>query len=449
MQRQRGVVFMIMLVIMVMGLVAFFVSSLGSSALQLKRDEVTGQALAQAKEALIGYAVTYGDVHSGQMYGYLPLPDLGSTRNGTPEEGNASGTFVGNTKNLTVIGRLPWRKLGLLPLRDSQGECLWYAVSGSFQNVQQADVLNWDSLGHFDIYSSNGTSPGTVSTTGANYAKRPVAIIFSAGAVLQGQNRQKSTTILDTVDTCGGNYNARNYLDSFNPDTNINNIVNYFTDPPNNSTGYAYSLAAASDGSQLSAAALTTPKNIISGDIEVNIAGSPVKIANDRILTITTDDIFRPIIRRSDFRDQIRYLLDDADLRLQVETGHVLTTVAVSGIGTKGADNVDCNAIGNAANKKFCLNWKEMLLLTEFTLPSSIKIDSVINPSCKRVLIFSGQKFGSQVRDSTTDKSNPANYLEGQNLAAFATPIANNNNFSGWYTFDMNNPSADLMRCLP
>ncbi len=434
-QKQRGAAFMVMLVIMIIGVTAYLVSSLSSNALQIKRDENTADALAQAKDALIGYAVTYGDNHPGQGYGYLPLPDLGSSRNGTPDEGNAAGNFSGNTKNLTVIGRLPWRKLGLKPLRDGHGECLWYAVSGSFQNVTMANVLNWDSLGHFDTYSSNGTSPGTVSTTGTNYSRRPVAIIFSAGDVLQGQNRQ--TSISDNVSTCGGNYDTRNYLDSFNANTNINNIVNYFVGSTNNSTGYAYGLNATLDGSQLSPAALSAPKNMIYGDIADNL----VSIANDKILTITADDIFRSIIRRTDFSLQVSALLDDVDFR------PYLQSVTIS--GNKGTDNVSCTVISNTANQTFCNNWKEMLLLTRLTPASSITIDGTTTPLCNRVLIFGGQRIAGQVRVITTDKSNPANYLEGQNLAAFAAPTAITNNFSGPSTFNPINPSADLLRCIP
>ncbi len=427
--KQRGAALLIMLVLLVVSLAAVLVNSLISSTAKTARQEKTAAALAQAKDALIGYAVTYGDNHANQVFGYLPLPDLGTSRNNnvTPAEGNAAANFSGNTKNLTVIGRLPWRTLGLPPLRDDQGECLWYAVSGSFQNTQQADVLNWDSLGHFDANSSNGTPSGTVSTTGANYAKRPAAIIFSASTVLQGQNRQASTT--DIVDICGGNYNASNYLDSFNTNANINNIINYFAGSTNNSSGYAYNLNNTSNGSQLSAAALSAPKNIIFGDIEVNIAGNLVKIVNDRILTITADDIFSPIIRRSDFSAQISALMNDA-----VFIPH-LQAVAIA--GSKGTDNVNCVNTSNAVNKNFCNNWKEMLLLKSTTGP------------CSRVLIFGGQKTATQVRLIAADKSDPANYLEGINLAAFATPVASSSNFSGPSTFNANNPSADLLTCLP
>jgi len=429
---------MVMLVLVVVGSAAFLVSALNRSGMKNEADKNTAQILSQAKEALIGYAITYGDNYPNQVFGYLPLPDLGTSRTPLSKEGDAAGSFTGNTTNLSVIGRLPWRKLGLPPIRDGQGECLWYAVSGSFQNINKADVLNWDSIGHFDNYSSNGTSVGTVSTTGANHAQRPVAVIFSAGAVLQGQNRQTSVT--DSVDSCGGNYDVRNYLDTYNADTNINSIINYFSGSTNNSTGYAYNLTNVTNGSQLNAADLAAPKNIIFGDTEVNISGNRVKIANDRIVTITTDEIFRTIIRRSDFSVQINNLLADLDFLLQAQNPP---------LGTKGTDNISCNVISNVKNKNFCNNWKEMLLLTRLPVMSSITIDGTASVACNRVLIFGGQRTPGQTRITVTDKSSPANYLEATNLANFSTPIAVSNNFNGASAFNVNNPGSDVLRCLP
>lgn len=434
---QRGAALMMLLLLVTVGALAFFVTSLNRATQQLERDKITAAALAQAKEALIGYAATYRDSHPGDVFGYLPLPDLGSSRNGTPEEGNASGNFAGNSTNLTVIGRLPWRALGLPPLRDGQGECLWYAVSGSFQNVKQADVLNWDSLGHFDIHSSNGTPSGTFSTTGTNYAQRPVAIIFSASAVLEGQNRQASTT--DTVSSCGGNYDVRNYLDSFNSDANILSIVNYFSGSTNNSMGYAYNLTGILDGSQLNTTQLAAPKKIIFGDIAVGNA----KIVNDKILIITADEIFRRIKKRSDFATQIQNLLDDP---------YFGTTDAypndASLVGPKGTGSISCESL-RPLNRHFCNNWKEMLLLTKLLTPSPITgKDQDPALSCDRVLIFGGQKKGTQIRLTAADKAKPINYLEVPNFDAFATPTAVTSNFSGPKYFSGAKSSDDVIACV-
>ena len=435
--KQQGlavIVFLALLTTAAAGMAVKAIKNNGNN--QIERDKITAAALAQAKEALIGYAVSQTPVTTAA---YLPLPDLGTSRNNNiiPGEGTAAANFSGNHKNLTVIGRLPWRTLNLSPLRDGQGECLWYAVSGSFQNSRQADVLNWDSLGHLDTHTSNGTSAGTVSTTGANYTQRPVAIIFSASAILPGQNRQTSTT--DTVSTCGGNYDVRNYLDAFNADSNINNIVNYFTGTTNNATGYAYNLNSASDGSQLSAADLLAPINDISGDIEVIIAGKPVKIVNDKILTITADEIFKSVIKRTDFRAQITALMNDTTFIPYLKT----LSLTLPGTGAKGTGKINCDKTSTSSNKDFCNNWKEMLLLTQLPSPS---------PSCApadtRVLIFGGWKTGVQVRLTATDKSNPDNYLEAPNRAAFFVPIAFSNSFGGATTFDSNSPYQDLLRCL-
>ena len=429
-------------------------------------DKTTAAALAEAKEALIGYASTYrDDGHPNEVFGYLPMPDLGTSRNNGPlGEGNAAANFTGNTKNMTVIGRLPWRKLGIPALRDSQGECLWYAVSGSFQNASKANVLNWDSLGHFEVYSSNGTPAGTVSTTGTNSSQRPVAIVFSAGVALPGQNRQASTT--DTVTECSGNYDARNYLDSFSADASINNIVNYFAGTANNATGYAYSLTNSADGSQLSAVALASPKKIISGDITTSVG----KIVNDKILVITADDIFKRIKLRSDFAIDVNDLLSSTP----ISPGSTITLTSYLNSqaplslptrtpGTTGSDDVYnmCKSIPYKTNcwdkltprqQNFLTNWHDNLFYTNLASPTQITIDGVltVNP-CNAVLIFGGERtvrtvapLVAQTRAVSTEKSDATMYLEGGNATSFPNGTA----YSGNSFYNAATPAADIAVCI-
>lgn len=435
-RRQKGGALLIFLAVIGIAVI-LLVGFLTRKTQQLAHDEQTTHALSQAKDALIGYAVTYrDDGHPDQVFGYLPLPDLGSSRNGTtgPEEGDAAGNFSGNFKNLTVIGRLPWRALGLEALRDGQAECLWYAVSGSFQNSQKANVLNWDSLGHLDIHTSRGTSASTVSTSGSNYAQRPVAIIFSAGAPLPGQNRQTST--VDTVDACGGNYDVRNYLDTYSADVNINSIVNYFAGSTNNATGFAYNLTNTSNASLLDAAALAAPKNMIFGDIQV---GS-THVANDRMLIITADDIFRRIMKRSDFKTDIDTMMNNLAACLN---GKPLQAASA---GNKGMDNVTTQCTPTVGPQiKVFQNWKENLLYATLATPAQITIDgSPSTETCKAVLIFGGAKTGTQIRNTSTDKADPSNYLEGSNASAFPA----GNAYSGAKLFNAANPSQDLVACI-
>lgn len=406
MEKQRGVALMLMMVIVVMGAATILVSSLASSTPRIKRNEISANALAQAKDALIGDTVTQSPIASA---GDLRLPDLGFGIGYTPAEGNSAPNFTGNLEDYPVIGKLPWKTLGIPPLRDGQGECIWYAVSGRFKKTPPTDALNWDTRGQIDVIDKNG------NIIAGNLA----ALLIAPGTSLDEQSRALSDP---AYTQCGGNYDARNYLDAYNSANAISGVVNYFSGSTNN--------RVASD----------------TGNRQFVMAENDHY--NDHFLFIATEDIFRPIVRRSDFATQVRDLLDDPDLRLQVELGHA-QTVAVSGAGTKGADNVICNSLSNANNKTFCKNWKEMLLLTELPASSPITIDDVTTPACTRVLIFGGQKTTAQIRLTASDKSAPANYLEGVNMSAFATPVASSSSFSGTSTFSADNPHADLLKCLP
>jgi hypothetical protein len=158
---------------------------------------------------------------------------------------------------------------------------------------------------------------------------------------------------------------------------------------------------------------------------------------NDQFVFITTDDIFNPIIKRQDFANQITLLLDDPDVQTMAQTQPIS--------GSKGTDDLDCTLISNSANKVFCSNWHEMLLLAT-TATSPTVIDG-ISTSCNRVIIFGGKKVdGIQTRVTVAEKNNPNNYLEGVNQQAFGDPV--NFNFNGVTTFNSSNPSADVMRCL-
>ncbi|MDM8563776.1 hypothetical protein QUF54_10530, partial [Candidatus Marithioploca araucensis] len=165
----------------------------------LENQAQTARALAQAKEALIGYAASYSDKHSGR-YGFLPCPD--SEVSSLPE-----GADQGNDCGIRYeshLGRLPWLTLGIEPLRDGAGECLWYAVSGSYKNASSArtEMLNEDTNGLFEVYGMDGTS----LLTGSSPQNRAVAVIIAPGKIIPNQNRKLD----EGVDICGGNYTPTN-----------------------------------------------------------------------------------------------------------------------------------------------------------------------------------------------------------------------------------------------
>ena len=184
--KQHGAVLMIMLVIMIVGIAAILVNSLSSATLKNARQKNTAAALAQAKDALIGFAITYRDTHtiSPQANGYLPCPDIA----GGLTEGSAELSC--GLQDVSVIGRLPWATLDLSILRDGDGECLWYAVSGTYKDNPKTGLMNWDTNGQFQAYAPDGTTL---------LSNQVVAVIFAPGAPQSGQDRSHTT-----APVCGG-----------------------------------------------------------------------------------------------------------------------------------------------------------------------------------------------------------------------------------------------------
>jgi type II secretory pathway pseudopilin PulG len=250
---QRGATLMIMVIVMVTGLTTLLVRSLSIVDIRNERQAKTSAALAQAKDALIGYAITYGDTHVGEVHGYLPCPDIdGKDISGNPAEGSAKAN-CGN-KNVSQIGRLPWRTLNLAPLRDGDSECLWYAVSGTYKNNPQTGLMNWDNNGQFQAYAADGTRLDSNNS-------QIVAVIFAPGTARDGQGRSGGGAPI-----CGGNYNASAYLDS-NTTHGINN------------------------------ANINTVASAVSKFIQGENDGE----VNDRMVFITRQDLWNAMLKRSDF----------------------------------------------------------------------------------------------------------------------------------------------------
>lgn len=393
--KQAGISLIFFALILVIAGTAAIFSYLDSGAIKNERDKKTANVLADAKTALIGYVSKSPDI---SLLNHLPNPDL--RVNSTFSEGIQAG-LVGPV-NASLVGKFPWRSLGMPSIKDGYEECIWYAVSGNFKsNPASSAVFNWDTKGQIDVIDSSATQLHT------NLA----AILVSVGPPLSGQSRLNADVGLTE---CKGNYDARNYLDTYSLENAISGELNYFADSTNN--------RQASDASN---------KRFVLAQNQYY---------NDRILAITVDELFKPIIKRTDFSASIFALMNDADFVSHVND----SSLAIA--GTKGTNSINCSL---APNLSFCNSWKEMLLLTELPIPSTITIDGLETATvCDRVLVFSGQKTSTQTRVTDTEKSNPANYLEGSNLSSFNTPIASDSEFNGLSVFDPENPSADVVKCL-
>lgn len=401
----------LVLILIILGIAAIFLFSKMRSNPQIERDKITADAMAQAKDALIGYAATYRDTHPSlgpvydQVFGYLPCPD---TNNDGEAEANC-----GN-QDVSVIGRLPWKTLGLPPLRDSTGECLWYAVSGNFKNDTKTAVLNWDTAGQFVVQDAGGAT-----LTGATAETRAVAVIFSPRGVIGAQNRTPAG-----ASECGGNTTIAAYLDGSDP-------------------FYAGTAPAPGATTTLTVATVSSLANGTN---------------NDQALWLTPADIFKRVKKRSDFATDIFYLL--RDIRDQAGKDAACTPLAVfnaptgitdpGGLGKAiGLAPVSHNCIspapgepGASQRKKTYDNWRNNVLYA--TCPSSSTPCLTVNgdSNCAAVVVFSGERASGRTRPST----DAVDYLEGNNLSAFTTTSTT---LSGAGPYSYTSSAADIALCIP
>lgn len=261
--QQNGMALLVLVIFLLLGSLSFLLGSSISNSLEQSRQNQSLHALGQAKQALLAYAVTYGDSH-GTSPGYLPCPDTGNT---------SEGTYAGScgAQNISQIGKLPWKTLDIAPITDGSGECLWLAVAGTFKNSPKTGLLNWDTPGLFDIYAPTATQ----QMAGPSPLQRAVAVIYAPGATLPAQSRSAA----GSVPSCGGNYVAGNYLDSIG---SLDNAV-------------------------ISTVANGISASILAADSKITVDDSDR--FNDKLVYISAQELFDHVERRKDFYPTVRAML--------------------------------------------------------------------------------------------------------------------------------------------
>lgn len=392
---QCGAALMLLLLLVSVGALAVFVTGLNRATQQLERDRITTAALAQAKEALIGWAATYRDnSHPNEIFGYLPCPDADN-------DGFAEPSC--DSKDVSVIGRLPWKTLGLPPLRDGAGECLWYAVSGHAKNNPKTDELNWDAIGQFEIRDA-----ANVILAAAGNHNTPWAVILAPRATINGQTRAASAS------ECGGSNASADYL----------------------------------EGTAVSAIA-DANSTITLGTAASALAGTN----NDQGQWITAQEIYNRIKKRSDFKgDIIKNIKGDIDFLVGdmadcLNTLSKLPDVSANNKGVDGllGDSNVTNCLGNDQKKTNVRNnWKNNMLYAKLHSVSTVNGEA----GCSAVLFFGGERIAGQSRVTTTEKNLVTNYLENVN-ATFDPSIQNRGAYSGSTDFRSSaTNSADVVRCI-
>lgn len=164
----------------------------------VRREAKTAATMREVREALIGWSVARTSPANGvnARPGELPCPDI------NPLDGFEDGNCAAG-----VLGRVPWRTLGIPEPKDETGETLWYAIAGPFRIWNtNPNPINSDTQGNLTVYQNTAT---TALTTQA------VAVIFAAGAPLGNQTRDAVAAFCSTTSTLiARNICAANYLDT-------------------------------------------------------------------------------------------------------------------------------------------------------------------------------------------------------------------------------------------
>lgn len=368
------------------------VQSMGTAPGAAEHDSAV---LTQAKEALIGYAATYRDTHSSippPSVGFLPCP---------ASDGNGNAAGVCSSQGFAVAGVLPFRTLKLPDLRDSRGECLWYAVAGTVKNSPSLLQLNWDVQGQFVIRDANGN---VLATTPSVDDGGPVAAIVAPGSPVGAQSRSPAST------TCG----------------------------------HAPALAQFIDGGP-------TFPNPSTVDLHNGTANS--QTANDRVVWITGKELFDRVEKRADFAALLNGLIDEMASCL----GHNLPPPAspvtlggnafglVPNTTTSGTPSI-CPPAGASVSADYIhlwRNWRE--IFRYMSCAGGAQCATVNSAPCRGVLIFGGKRATGQSRATATDKTSAANYLEATVLSSWS---AGGLNYAGPSAYDPESPTSDVVRCL-
>jgi hypothetical protein len=294
--------------------------------------------------------------------------------------------------------------------------------------------MNWDTLGQLDIVVANGNA--SLASILATPHDRPVAVIFSPGPPLPGQNRADLGG--NDVTQCGGNYDAKNYLDP-NTATALGDVTNYLTGA-NSASGTTGDSDPSNDPDPPAPDApkkLTTQGKVFAsgGNFLANACqgGDCTLLANDKGLLLTSDTLFSAIRKNAYFRTDINSMLDRMVNCLRDQ-------VIASGTATRIPDNACYDASQHPLG--YYDHYKEQVFVAKPVASFTVNGDN----SCAGALLFSSQRSGSQQRITAAQKSDFSNYLEAPNFPLTGPA------FSGSELFERSPPQAvgqDIVRCIP
>lgn len=392
---QHGLILPALLVLLLIGgMAAMLGQSSSLASVEAHRLRITQQSLAKARLALLTYAQTYHITHNSTV-GFLPCPD--KSPEGDGDEGSADSPC--GAAGHFAIGRFPYRTLGMPPLRDGYGECLWYAVSGRFKNQPIAGTLTWDTPGQFSI-----TSPsGEVLNPAMEPRQYAVAAIFSAGPPLPGQHRGAPNR------QCNGNADASLAIHAF--------------------LDHNYP-ASGTIPSQLAGG---TPGDQMNNDTIVWLSATDV--FSEQFIRTTTFKVFVDTMLSELASALATHPLPSPEPSMSIAYGNVEVGGLPAGSNTAGAP-------AESQTLHRYQTWADQFRYIRCTDGSECLTTTIDSP-CRAIVLFSGSASETQQRALGGD----GEYFEAPNPDALSNPSIP---FDGQaaFTAGPSNSSQDLVQCI-
>ena len=216
--KQRGAALLLITVVLALFFASILLAGLSPVSGRSTKQERTYAALAGAKELLVNYALLSDRLPGSPGIGFLPCPD----RDGDGLSDSPCG-LPGNSEE----GWLPWQTLGSPPLRDGDGVCLRYAVSGNYKIAPALPLVKAPPTpGHFVIRAPNnviriGSAPGDLA----------LAVVFASAATVAGQSRNaggSAATACGSANLAAAVNRVENYLDQLD---SVDNAQGLFSGP--------------------------------------------------------------------------------------------------------------------------------------------------------------------------------------------------------------------------
>lgn len=220
--RQQGSVLIIMVLILIVGVAAVMLDSIGVvRSRPVEPDPVTKQGLVTAKEGLLAWASMRGSIGGGSIPpGQLPYPDRASDglydgRSDCPNGQVPSPIF--RIGKLPVAGEdtncqgldigSPDMNRAILDSRDSAQETIWYAVSENM--VINANSGDTPPISSTDLMATTSGWLTVCDQNGRMLSNQVAFVVIAPGARLPGQNRPPQPTNVTPA------LAPQNFLDAF------------------------------------------------------------------------------------------------------------------------------------------------------------------------------------------------------------------------------------------